>query len=322
MTDIRQRMVKRAGRNLVKLVPDGWWFSDMLNPEGEVYRCPAPGTTLRFQIHHRKSFGDRMMMYQATASFVEYLKEYGDPELGDVVITTGGFSPDVRQPVGDLNLYWWYSFGPFDEEPERFLDDYFHENITVEPDVVLCGSKRIEREARQAGYETLYFPIGVDASLFRPLELERTGLGYAGSKGHKGDDEVEMLLGPFRNRADFTWVDDLLTPGQMSLWYNNRLATLGLTREGQREWGVVNSRVFETLASGTPLVLHEHPAVDDVLGFDYPYQASSSREAVELVERIEANPEETLAEFAEYSERVREEHSYVRRLRTLVDHLE
>lgn len=261
-----------------------------------------------------------MMARQLVAAFTAYLGRNGDPGLGSIVLVAGGFMPSEPFKTGDVTLYWWYSFGPFDDEPDRFLPDYFRPNIAVKPDLMLCGSKRIQQEAREAGYSTLYFPIGTYG--YEPLGLGREGMGYAGSREHKAESKVQGLMGPFIPRDDFEWVDDLQTIAELNLWYNSKLLTFGLTKEGQRKWGVVNSRVFETLATGTPLLMPEHPTLEEVLGFDYPYQISQPQEAKEKVDSIEQEPEETLAEFAEYAERVREDHSYVERLRTLFNAVE
>lgn len=279
-------------------------------------QCCAPKTTLNV---HAYGLGDVMMARQVAAAFGAYLREYGDPEAGAVSLSAGGFMPLSRIEAGDTTIFWWYSFGPMDDSPERFLDDVLEPCADVEFDLLLCGSERIQKEARQAGYDTLYFPIGVYG--YEPLGVERSGMGYAGSKNHKDDEKVGMLMGPYADREDFEWVDHFTTIHELNLWYNTRLLTFGLTKEGQRRWGVVNSRVFESLASGTPLIIPEHPTIDDVLGFEYPYQVSSAAETAALIDDIQSDPEGTLDTFRDYSERVYEDHSYVTRLRTLFDAL-
>lgn len=279
-------------------------------------RATAPETELRY---HVRGLGDLMMARQVVAAFSEYLRRFGDPELGTITLVAGGRMPFKPFDAGDHTLYWWYSFGPMDDSPGRFLPDFFRPNIAVEPDLMLCGSGRIQREARQAGYETLYFPIGTYG--YEPLGLARRGLGYAGSKHHKNDEKVRKLMGPYLNRNEFEWVDDLTTIAELNLWYNTKLITFGLTKEGQRQWGVVNSRVFETLATGTPLLLLEHPTLDDVLGFDYPYQVSRTDDAAKMVQSIDEDTEDALSKFAVYSDRVLEAHSYVHRLDDLFEAL-
>lgn len=267
---------------------------------------------------HGYGLGDLMIIRQFGRALQGYFADHGDPELGEIVIATGGHHAAYHPDDGDVNLYWWWSFGGHDDEPDGYLKQYVEE-AAVEPDVILCPSDRCLNEAQQLGYETLYLPLGTQA--FEPLGFRRSGLGYAGSKGHKRPEKQQRLFGPYYDSDDLEWVSHFVYPEQLNSWYNTKQVTFGLHKEGQRQWGMVNNRVFETLASGTPFVLETHPVVDDVLGFEYPYQSSSPEETRELVERIRANPDEVAAEFESYAHHVREEHSYDQRVRTLIDHL-
>lgn len=263
--------------------------------------------------------GDLMILRQFGRALHDYLIDNPDPELDDVVITTGAMAPAFDPDEGDVNLYWWWSFGHHDDSPERYLD-YYLDNVSVEPDIVLCPSERTEREARQAGLDTLRFPLGTYS--FEPrASTDRSGLGYAGSPNHKEDEKEARVVGPYAGSDAFEWVTHFRFPEELNLWYNQKLLTFGLHKEGQRQWGLVNNRVFETIASGTPLVLEAHPTVDDVLGFEYPYQTESRTETRELVEEIRGDPAAALAEFESFSERVRDDHDYSRRVETLVEYL-
>jgi len=282
-------------------------------PGRNSFRFEAPNTTLQF---HGQGLGDLMIIRQFGRGFQEYVERNGDPELGKVVISCGGYKAAYEPERGDINLFWWWSFGSYDDQPEKFLPFYLDE-VSVKPDVILCLSERTQRVAEQMGYETVYFPLGTQE--FKPLGESRSGFGYAGSRGHKESDQERMLLDPYGDREEFEWVADFVTPTQLNLWYNTRLVTFGLTKDGQREWGMVNNRVFETLASGTPFVLEAHPNVENVLGFDFPYQSSSREETVELVESILRNPAETVRDFRKFSDRVRDDHSYFARFEKLVE---
>lgn len=289
------------------------------------YSTNNSGFTLQFGSNHTElkfhtlGLGDEMMARQMGAAYVEYLDQNPDPELGQITIINGGFSPECTVDDGDYNIYWWYSFGPYDDNPEKFHDDYLYPKIGEKIDLILCGSKRIQKEATQLGYDSLYFPIGTYG--FRDLGLDRRGLGYAGSKNHKSQEKVNKFIDPYRRRSDFEWVSNFKVPEELNLWYNTRLLTFGLTKEGQRQWGVVNSRVFEALGSGTPFVLPEHPTLNDVLGFEYPYQAADGEEASKMVDQLSASPEKTLREFKQYSEKIHRSHNYSVRLETLFDEL-
>lgn len=299
--------------NRVKRNVDSWRGKKI--PGRNCFEFVAPETTIQF---HGQGLGDMMIIRQFGRGFERYLESHGDPELGKVVISCGGYKATFEPDPGDVNLFWWWSYGPKDDSSEEFLDFYLDE-VSVEPDAIFCLSEPCMQEASQRGFDTVYLPLGTQA--FSPLGNERTGKGYAGSANHKGSAKERRVLGPFGGDDDFEWVSSFVTPTQLNLWYNTRLITFGLTKEGQRQNGMVNNRVFETLASGTPLVLEAHPYVEDVLGFEYPYQTSSRQETIDLVQEIEANPESTLETFAEYSKRVREEHKYTKRAETLVNAL-
>lgn len=267
---------------------------------------------------HGLGLGDRMIIWQIAKAFERLAGDGSVPEIGKVVMAVGGMEPAYRPEQGDVNLYWWWSFGAHDDEPELYLKGYL-DRVTVEPDLVLCLSEACQKEAEQLGCETLYLPLASQA--YRPLGLERSGCGYAGTPGHKGTEKADTILREALDRHDFEWVSGLVTPSQLNLWYNNLAFTLGMTREGQRSWGMVNNRVFEVLASGTPFILEEHPTVEDVLGFQYPYQAKNRREVAAHIQRFTTKPKETLDEFREFSKRVREEHTYTKRLTQLFDAL-
>lgn len=272
-------------------------------------------TTLELYLAGR---GDRMIGRQIGQAFARHLERRGDPDLGRIILSCGGYGSSSER--GDVNLYWWWSFGPMDDEPDRWLDHYL-DTVDVPPDVILCPSERTLEAARAAGFEVVYLPLGAGPD-FRPLGLERSGLGYAGTPWHKPDAERERILGPWLESGELDWVSDIETPAGLNLWYNTKLVTLGTTLPGQRAWGMVNNRVFEALASGTPLVCSRHDGLEETLGFEYPLQASSVEETRELVRRVRERPGATLERCREWSRRVREEHSYERRLSTLFEALE
>ena len=297
----------------VKTNVDAWRGKKI--PGNNFFRFVGPNTSIKF---HGQGLGDLMIIRQFGRGFENYLSENSDPGLGDLVISCGGYKSAFEPDEGDINLFWWWSFGPKDNEPSAFLD-YYLEEVSIEPDIILCPSNRCLKEAEQRGFETVFLPLGTQS--FRPLGNERSGKGYAGSTNHKQSEKEQKVLGPFADDSDFEWVSDFVTPTQLNLWYNTQLITFGLTKEGQRKWGMVNNRVFETLASGTPLVMEEHPTVDDILGFEYPYQTGSREETIDLVKTIVSNPEQTINEFAAYAEKVRNKHSYTQRVKTLFDEL-
>lgn len=291
------------------------WHGHDNIPGENVFEFVAPETEVRI---HGSGLGDLMIIRQFGNAFNRYVQRYGDPELGSVVVATGGWGPALHPTEGDVNLYWWWSVGSHENEPAQYLEDY-HREVAVRPDVVLCLSEKCQREAEQLGYDTLYLPLGTRA--FEPLNVRRSGIGYAGSKGHKETQSEQVIVSPVKHRDDFQWVSNYVMPSQLNLWYNTKEVTLGMTKGGQKWWGMVNNRVFETLASATPLVLGKHPNVEDVLGFEYPYQAESASDTVTHIKNLTANRDEIREEFRRVSREVRENHSYDERVNTVVSAL-
>jgi hypothetical protein len=281
-----------------------------------IFSFEAQNTKLQF---HGTGLGDLMIIRQVGQAYQDYISENGDPHLGKVVVASGGNEPAFDPEKGDINCFWWWSFGLMADNPEDFFATYL-EHVSVQPDLVLCLSKRCQKIAEEHGIESLYLPLGTYA--FEPLNQSRSGTGYAGSKRHKKEEQIERLFGAYRDNPGFEWVDHFVTPTQLNLWYNTKITTFGLTLDSQREYGMVNNRVFETLASATPLILEPHPNVNEVLGFNYPYQPSNAEEAQAMVTDLRNNPEETRTEFKRISTRIRNNHSYSNRLETLFDRLE
>ncbi|GAB7013714.1 glycosyltransferase family protein [Halolamina salina] len=299
---------KRFAQRILNLIP-----SRSNQVAGENYwQYAAADTSITI---HGGGLGDLMIIRQFGRAIQDFFRDQGDPEQGDIVISTGATPPAYEPLQGDLNLLWWWSFGEFDGSPEQFLDDYL-ERVSVRPDIILCPSSKTEKEAQQAGFETIYFPLGTYA--FEPLGFDRSGIGYAGTIGHKRSGKEEMMLGLYRGSSKFEAVSHFRFPEELNCWYNVKKVTIGMHKEGQKSWGMVNNRVFETLASGTPIILKEHNNLSNVLGFEYPYQITSQDELREMVQRFRQRSDQSIqSEFNDYSQKVMEEHSYRRRVNHL-----
>lgn len=268
---------------------------------------------------HGGGLGDLMIIRQFGRAIQSFFRSRGDPDMGDIVVSTGAMSPAYDPLQGDLNLFWWWSFGEYDDSPGRFLDDYL-DRVSVRPDIILCPSNKTEKEAQQAGFDTIYFPLGTYA--FEPLGFDRSGIGYAGTLGHKMSGKEEMMLGLYRGSSKFEAVSHFRFPEELNCWYNTKRVTLGMHKEGQKSWGMVNNRVFETLASGTPLVLKNHDNLSDVLGFEYPYQVTSRDELRDTVEQFRKRSDQSIqSEFEDYSQKVMEQHSYRKRVDRLIQEI-
>jgi hypothetical protein len=279
----------------------------------EQLTAAAGGTKITFCIP--KGLGDRMIARQ----FLEEFESLGSMQkLGlppRVVIVAGAWSPKFMAPKGDLNLYWWWSMGG-----RRDWLAHYASEINVRPDLVLCLSDKCAHEAKALGFETLLLPLGVGRHFQPPRNSSREGIGYAGSKGHKDAAQMEVIIGPFQHRSDFRWVDNLGSPAELADFYGSCALVLGMTERLQEEMGMVNNRVFEVLATDTPFLLHRHRHLENLLGFEYRWQASSADEAHALGEEA-LNAPDVFDFFRQAGASVREKHSWRERLLKLSTHL-
>jgi hypothetical protein len=259
--------------------------------------------------------GDAMIANQFCEAFLQYCQERGDPNLGHIVVTAGAWPPHFQPVRGDHNVYWWWSMSG----REDWLD-YYVNTICVQPDVIACLSSWCSTYAQRLGFKTLDLPLAVGPH-FMPLSARRSGVGYGGSKSHKDMNQIETIIGPFVNDPTFEWVDHLKTPQDLNAFYNRKQLILGMTETHQERTGMVNNRVFEVLATGTPFIVHGHRALTEILGFEYPYQSRDPKETRRLAEHILRCYSEALDQFELYRQRIKDSHTYQNRITTLIGFL-
>lgn len=259
--------------------------------------------------------GDVMVARQVCQEFVRHCRTYGDPRLGNIVVAAGAWPMEFELPRGDHNVYWWWSMNGRDNWLERYLG-----RINVRPDVVACPSAWCLEQVRAAGLSALYLPLAAGPD-FRPLGLDRAGIGYAGSRGHKDAEQVAALPGAFAGDAAFEWGSGFSTAAQINEFYNRKCIVLGMTERYQERAGMVNNRVFEVLASGTPFLIHRHRAIEELLGQSFPYQSENAGETRALAEDILADFPRHLERFEQYRRIVDAQHRYEHRVKGLFDYL-
>jgi hypothetical protein len=278
-----------------------------------VHRAKARKTTL--SIFTNVGRGDMMIAKQCCETFVRYCETVGDPALGNIVITAGAWPLHFRMEKGDHNVYWWWSMNG----QEDWLDLYLN-NVEIKPDVVACLSFSCMKGAQALGCRTIHLPLAA-GERFRPSCTLRNGIGYGGSKKHKDERQVEAITGPFKDDVNFEWVDNLKTPEDLNAFYNRKQIILGMTEAYQEKIGMVNNRVFEVLATGTPFILYRHRTLNETLGFEYPYQSDSYETTKRLADSILVNYSECLERFQQYSREIQTKHTYWHRLGELITFL-
>lgn len=259
--------------------------------------------------------GDVMIARQFVEAFTEYCSRSGDPKIGRLAITAGAWLAEFEIEPADHHLYWWWSMNNRADWLEVHLAAV--RAAGRGPDVIGCLSPQCEAEAARLGCAALSLPLGVGTH-FICTNQSRSGVGFAGSRNHKDAEQVAAVIGPFQGQPDFEWVDHLTRPQDLAEFYNRKRIVLGMTERFQESVGMVNNRVFEVLATDTPFILHEHRAVEQVLGFAFPYQTRSAQQTRQLADDILADYPRHQVVFSEFGRMVRERHSYLERVGRIV----
>jgi len=160
---------------------------------------------------------------------------------------------------------------------------------------------------------------------FYPMGLERTAIGFAGLD-NKTEQQRHIVLGPAIDRGDLDWrtktVSDIYVPiPELNEFYNTLKVTFGMVDEERHNINYMPSRIFETLATQTPIITYKLYKFKESMGFDYPYQTTSYEETKEMMEYILDNHEEVMKEMKWYSDYVREHHCYEKKLTQLFKEL-
>lgn len=262
--------------------------------------------------------GEGTLAQQLGDSFLSLVDEGKDPHLGRVMWSLG-YSPASMRPFkGDLNLVWSYGVSP--EGLSEALEGF----VNVRPDVILSPHKELREKAVELGMRSHHIHAGV-GRFFKPLNIERTGVGFAGLD-NKGEDQKYVVLQPAIDRGLLDWrsrnKEDLwMTVEQLNNFYNSLMVTFGMVDKTRQHIDYMPSRIFETLASDTPIITQKLHDFRKAMGFDYPYQTTSYEETEEMMDYIIDNQEEVLKEISKYGAYVRKNHNYKKKLSELFEEL-
>lgn len=266
-------------------------------------------TTLKMYYYY-SGVGDTQAAEQFTEAFNRFVSKE-EPGWGDVVIAAGIHGQVFNPHKGDINLYWWWS----GSNNENWLE-YYHEQTTVKPVAILCTSRKMYDYAIKRGYKAIYLPIGFGPE-FKPLSLPRFGTGYCGTPNHKSLEQYNAIIQP---APDFTWRTSI--PGgrvELNEWYNSLAVCLGMTADVTLSWGIVPSRTYEVLAGANPYVTYKHWAMEDELGFEYPYQSDNAVTTREMIKDLTENYHQN--EFRVYASLMRKYHTWGKRVEQLKEGL-
>ena len=261
--------------------------------------------------------GEYTMFLQMGDCFLQLMEEH-DPAMGRIMMSLGKGESAFMAYQGDYNVSWVWGVSP-DE-----LAGYF-DRLNVKPDLMLCAWDITRERAEEYGIPSLPMFSGVNPRIFRPLGLERRGLGYAGLD-NKGKSQKSIVLHPAMKYGDFEWISKenapMLSIDEYNGWLNSKQIVFGMVADNRHNTAYVPTRLIETLASGTPLITYKIKDLEKIMGLSYPYQTTSAEETEDLINDILNNYDTVSKRFEMLSIEVREKHSYKVKLKRVLDKLE
>ena len=266
-----------------------------------------------------EGLGERAMITQLGECFLSLCDSGEDPHLGRVMMCLGEGQAVKEAYRGDYNLNWVWDITPEDVVPP--LREHH-----VRPSLILSHSRQLCRSLEELGYQAMTANCGINPRTFKPLNLPRSGLGYAGID-NKSVEQQRIVLQPAIDHGDFEWINksqlNVKYPDlpDYNRWLNTKRITFGMISENRQGEGFISSRVFECLGSGTPLISYAMVGFKELVGFELPYQTRSPEETKTHIEYILNHYDAAQKQVAKLSERVREEQSYDVKLRAIFNRL-
>lgn len=260
--------------------------------------------------------GDQTAMTQLGDSFLELLDEGKDPKLGKIIFCVGNGSTAFRNFYGDHVVAWVWGLKP--EQIPAHLQRY-----QVKPDLILSPYRQIRDQAENVGCEALRFWSGVSPRLFKPLGLDRNGIGYSGLA--KSREQQRIVIEPAM-KYGLEWIGKNPDSVYMSIpeyneWLNTKKLVLGMVSEDRHGIPFVPTRFFEAMASGTPLITYKIYGIEEHSGIEYPYMTESPEETTRLLEWMLDNYEYVMEQTQKWCSHIRKNHSYKERLVEVFDKL-
>lgn len=262
--------------------------------------------------------GEYTMFNQIGDSFLSLVDKGEDPELGRIIFSIGHGITAFMSYRGDHNLCWIWSL-PVDK-----VKDYINQ-LPCKQDLFVSIDPEINRAASEHGLKTLQMCSGVNPRLFYPLNLRRDGIAYAGLD-NKSKAQRSIVIEPAMKYQGFEWVSQftnkLMSIKELNEYYNKKQIMLGMVDEGRHGRPYMPTKVMETLATGTPLIIYKLFETENYLGFHYPYMTESAEQTDQLIQQILSDYDETINTFKEYSKKVVERHNYENKLKCIFKELE
>ena len=216
-------------------------------------------------------------------------------------------------------------------------------------DAILTNSLEVMGTFKDLGVTTAFNELGVDGGLFKPdpnvSTAEKTDIVFVGSGGAILSGSKRFLKDVLLEAIDTaktlpnarvviygsSWGDipefspywgGVLPQSSLPSVYSSAMLVLGCTMDAQRDAGMVNNRVYEVLAAGTPFLTERFQGVEGVCeGVCWFYKEEDVRGTVKesIVEIYKTGVKEREERGERGREIVVEGFGYGERLRKFVD---
>lgn len=242
--------------------------------------------------------------------------------LDDILLDLRGLDDTQPQP-GKLNIMWVIS------HPEKVTPE-----IVKRFDVVFAaGKKWADYMSEHSGKEVMYLPQCTDPEVFHPTEPDPQFAGkvlFAGSSRNvlrpivrdaiaTGID-VNVYGGGWEGLIDKKYIKGAFIPNnRLTYAYSSASVVLNDHWDDMREWGFISNRIFDVLATGTPVVSDGVYGVSETV--TSPLLAVYDDDLVEVCNMLESRSSNS-KEAAATVEYIRENHSFDSRADLLLSKVE
>jgi hypothetical protein len=320
------------------IAPDGGGWRAMVERHGPALVRRAGGATGRATVAITTATPSRKMAptsgdWHYAVSFAEALERAGHPvrlqtideaddlagRACDVHVVLRGLEP-VRRTSGQRHVLWIISHPEAVDVAE--CDD---------ADLVLVASQRFADHLRtrtdtpvevcwQATDPTRFRPRPTDPAHRHPLTVVANTRGFvrtAVADARTAGLELAIYGTGWAGSVDPRWlVGDYVNQDELPVVYSSATVVLNDHWETMRRWGFVSNRIFDVLATGTPIVSDHLIEIETLFGTSVPTW-NSPEELATVIEAIHADPDAAAARASHGRAQVLAGHTFDHRVEQL-----
>lgn len=239
--------------------------------------------------------------------------------LDDVVLDLRGL--DNTQPQeGALNIMWVIS------HPEKVTSEI----VNGFDMVFAAGKKWADYMADQSGKQIEYLPQCTDPEVFHPTSPDKRFAGRVIFVGNSRNVlrpvvrdaitagiDIDVYGGGWDDLVDPKYVKGAFIPNEeLAIAYSSAVAVLNDHWDDMREWGFISNRIFDVLASGSPVISDNVYGLSETLQSPLLDTYQGPDDISDILRRIATN-KNSKSKRGETVDYIRENHSFDARARRL-----